>query len=213
MSVAIKYPRTPHLPTSLGSTSDDKHATKEALAHLGSGIELVCTEKLDGGNLTMSRDHFHARSLDSGTQPWDVPAKALWAAVRHDIPEGWRVSGESMYARRSVAYDSLDGVFIVFGIWNQHNRLLSWVQMEEWCELLGLPHVPLLYRGTDFAAAQSAWGKLKDDTVSEGFVVRNAGEFAYEDFGFNVAKWVRANHVRTSADWRHRDDFVVNGFA
>ena len=28
-----------------------------------------------------------------------------------------------------------------------------------------------------------------------------------------VLKWVRAGHVRSADDWRHRDDFAVNEFA
>ena len=126
MSKLYKYPRTPHLPFSPGATSDDKYASKETIEFLKSGIELVCTEKLDGGNLTMYNDAFHGRSLTSGTHAWDTAAKAVWARIHHNIPEGWRISGESMYARRSVAYDNLPGVFIVFGIWNENNCLISW---------------------------------------------------------------------------------------
>lgn len=64
-----KYPRTPHLPFSLGMTSDDKVASEQTLAHLRSGIELVVTEKMDGGNLTFYRDGFHGRSLEDKTNP------------------------------------------------------------------------------------------------------------------------------------------------
>jgi hypothetical protein len=28
-----------------------------------------------------------------------------------------------------------------------------------------------------------------------------------------LMKWVRADHVRTTAAWRGRDDFEVNGFS
>jgi hypothetical protein len=210
---AIKYPRTPHLPQSPGSTSDDKWASPETLAYLNSGIELVTTTKMDGGNLSWYRDFFHGRSLDSGTHAWDTQARALWAQVRHDIPEGWRISGESMYARRSVSYENLPGVFIVFGIWNEHNEALAWDEVEEWAGLLGLPTVPVLYRGTSFKDATEAWGKVHTDAESEGFVVRDAGRFPYAEFESHVVKWVREGHVRTNADWRHRDDFAINTFA
>ena len=212
MSIAYKYPRTPHLPTSLGMTSDDKMASQETLSLLSSGIELVVSEKQDGGNLNWTRDDFYARSLDSHSNPWDSPAKALWASVRYEIPEGYRISGESMYARRSVAYENLPGPFMVFSIWDETNTMLSWDDMVDWCELLNLPVVPLMYRGNDFNEAVTAWGKVKDDSFSEGFVLRDAGRIPYDDFGGHVAKWVRANHVRTSDDWRHRDDFQLNSF-
>lgn len=212
MSELYKYPRTPHLPFSEGATSDDKHASKDTIKFLSSGIDLVVTEKMDGGNLTFYRDYFHGRSLSSGTHAWDTAAKSLWAQVHDEIPEGWRISGESLYARRSVSYENLPGVYVVFGIWNENNELISWDDTVEWCNLLELPHVPVLYRGNNFTDAISAWESVLNDEVSEGFVVRNAGSFNYDDFSNNISKWVRKNHVRTNADWRHRADFAVNGF-
>lgn len=207
-----KYPRTPHLSHSPGATSDDKWASFEALTYLASGIDLLVSTKLDGGNLTWTHDHFFGRSLDSGTHPWDTQAKALWAEKRFDIPQGWRISGESMYARRSVAYDNLPGVYIIFGIWDETNTLLDWDSIVEWAELLGLPTVPVLYRGADFNKACSIWAQTHDDRTSEGFVLRDAGRIFYDDFGNKVVKYVRSNHVRTNADWRHRDDFALNTF-
>lgn len=208
----LKYPRTPHLPWSPGATSDDKWITQEGLDYLSSGVELTVTEKLDGGNLSWTRDHFYGRSVDSGTQAWDTLARSLWAQKRWDIPTGWRISGESMYARRSVAYENLPGPYIVFGIWDEFNTLLDWDEMEEFAALLDLPVAPVLYRGNDFSQAVNAWEQEHDESFSEGFVLRYAGRIPYEEFGNKVAKWVRAGHVRTAADWRHRDDFDVNTF-
>jgi hypothetical protein len=207
-----KYPRTPHLPSSPGATSDDKWASNETLAYLASGIELVVTEKMDGGNLSFTHNHFFGRSLDSGTHAWDQQAKALWAQIHFDIPDGWRVSGESMYARRSVAYENLPGVYIMFGLWDEQNVARPWAEVEEWAQLLELPTPRVLYRGTDFQAATRAWGEQLDDEVSEGFVVRDAGAFPYAEFDRHVCKWVRSSHVRTRDDWRHRDDFALNTF-
>lgn len=212
MSTLHKYPRTPHLPLSPGATSDDKWASEAALAHLGSGIDLVVTEKQDGGNVSFYRDAFHGRSLTSGTHAWDTATKAVWARVCHDIPQGWRISGESMYARRSVAYENLPGAYLVFGIWDGGNNLLSWDDTEEWAGLLGLPTVPVIGRTNSLGEAQSLWFREHNPETSEGFVVRNAGSFSMASFDLNIAKYVRADHVRTRADWRHRDDFAVNGF-
>lgn len=212
MSQLYSYPRTPHLPESPGATSDDKHASKETLAYLKSGIELVSTIKMDGGNISAYRDAFHGRSKDSGTQAWDTYAKQIWSRIRFDIPEGWRLSCESMYARRSVAYEDLESPLYIIGIWNEQNKLISWDDTVEWAEMLGLPTVPLIYKGTNFKEASTLWGKNYDPETSEGFVIRDAGEIPYDEFGQRVAKYVRANHVRTSADWRHRDDFALNGF-
>lgn len=213
MNEQVKYPRTPHLPHSPGMSNDDKMITPEGLAHLQSCEDFVVTEKMDGGNLTWTRNHFFGRSLDSGTHPWDQRARNWWAEKRFDIPEGWRVSGESLYTRRSVAYDNLPYIYMVFGIWNEHNTLLPWDEMTEWVDLMGLATVPVLYRGSDWDKAMDAWDHLGfNEDKSEGFVVRNANQFHYDDFSHNVAKYVRANHVRTRADWRHRDDFKLNSF-
>lgn len=211
--MSVKYPRTPHLPFSCSVASDDKTIKDSDLAFLMSGVPLVVTEKMDGGNLTMTSTEFHGRSLSSTSNPWDTPAKALWATIRHDIPEGWRITGESMHARRSVSYEGLASPFLVFGVWDADNNLLSWDSMVEWTELLGLTLVPLLYRGNDWKAAISAWSSNLNDDISEGFVVRLDDLIPYDEFGTKVAKYVRANHVRTTAAWRNRDDFALNTYA
>lgn len=205
-----KYPRTPHLPGS-GASNDDKWASPETLDFLASGIELIVSEKMDGGNITMEHDHIHARSTDSVMGPWENPTKALWASIRGDIPEGFSVSGESMYARHSIGYEGLPGPFLVFGVWNAETAL-SWSEVEEWAELLGLPTVPVLYRGTDYAQALGAWRTMRTPDTSEGFVLRNANRFEYEDFGSNVVKFVRIGHIQTTDAWRARDDFTTNSF-
>jgi hypothetical protein len=203
-----KYPRTHHLPDSPGATSDDRIVTDLD----GLTGELVVTEKMDGGNVTFTRDLMYARSVDSGTHPWDRPTKALWARVAHEIPYGWRVCGESMWARRSVAYPDLPGVFLVFAVWDADHTLRGWTETTEWAALLDLPLVPVLYRGTDLARARAAWSAQRDADRSEGFVVRTTAPVPEAEFGRRVAKWVRPGHVRTNAAWRHRDDFAVNGF-
>ncbi len=205
----MKYPRTFHLPDSPGATADDKVQTD--LSWLDG--ELVVTEKLDGGNLTFTRDAMYARSVDSGTHAWDRPAKALWAMTSYRIPDDWRVCGESMWARRSIAYRDLPGVFIVFGIWDETDTLLGWDDTVDWAKRLELPVVPVLYRGASLSDARAAWSTQHNSENSEGFVVRTAGRIHAAEFTTKLLKWVRTEHVRTEATWRHRDDFAVNEFA
>jgi hypothetical protein len=207
--VGGKYPRTFHLPDSPGATSDDR--IQHDLSWLDG--ELVVTEKLDGGNLTFTRDAMYARSLDSGTNAWDRPAKALWAMTSYRIPDDWRVCGESMWARRSVPYTDLPGVFIVFGIFDETDTLLGWDDTVDWAQRLELPVVPVLYRGGSLSQARAAWSACRDPQTSEGFVVRSTGRIPLADFEHKLLKWVREDHVRTTAAWRHRDDFEVNEFA
>lgn len=206
-----KYPHTPHLPASRGKTEEDITARFETLQHL-QRCPLVVTEKMDGGNFTMYPDGFHSRSLDSGSQPWDYPAINLWSKISHLIPEGWRLTGESMYAERSIRYENLPGVFLLFGVWDTNNMLLSWEDTETFAADLNIPTVPVLYKGDNYMDALKAWGEQLNENVSEGFVLRNSNAFHYDQFQLNIAKMVRANHVRTDASWRQRDDFKINGF-
>ena len=176
--------------------------------------ELVVTEKLDGGNLTFTRDEMYARSLDSGTHPWDRPAKALWAMTAHRIPDDWRVCGESMWARRSIAYRDLPGVFIVFGIWDETDTLLGWDDTVDWAQRLELPVVPVLYRGGSLSEARGGLGDPARRRDLRGLRdPRRPGGSRRPSSRHRVLKWVRPQHVRTEAAWRHRDDFAVNEFA
>lgn len=62
MEQYFKYPRTLHLPWSLGSTSDDKFMSN--VEHFN-GKRIIITEKMDGENTNMYSDKIHARSIDS----------------------------------------------------------------------------------------------------------------------------------------------------
>ena len=139
-----KYPRTQHAPWSPGTSSDDR--ILKSVDHF-IGKKVVITEKMDAENTSCYRDHLHARSLDSGHHPSRTVIKQLHAQFRHDLPIGWRVCGENMYATHSLHYDKLPSYFLVFSIWNEKNFCLPWDETKEWCELLGLHTVPELYVG------------------------------------------------------------------
>lgn len=192
----IKYPRTFHLPWSEGATSDDKTLT--TVEHF-SGKMVVVTEKMDGENTSMYRDAIHARSLDSKNHVSRDWVKGLWASIRYEIPEGWRICGENMYAQHSIRYENLSSFFYGFSIWNENNVALSWVDSVEWFSLLGIVPVPVLYNGIwDEKTIRNLWGSMSG---SEGYVVRLASEFAYPDFSKSVAKFVRSGHVQTDEHW------------
>jgi RNA ligase len=194
-------PRTYHLPGSAGSP------VQPDLSWLDS--ELVVTEKMDGGSLTFTRDAVHAGSWDAGTHPWDRPAKALWAMTAHRVPDDWRVCGASMWARRSIAYTDLPGVFLVFGIWDETDTLLGWDDTVDWAERLELPVVPVLYRGASLSEARAAWARRCDPATSAGFMVRTAGRIAAVDVPYRLLAWVRPGHTSVTPG----EDFAVNEFA
>lgn len=225
----VKYPRTYHLPWSPGATDDDRLV--EDVEAMFAGKEVVVTEKMDGENTTMYRDYIHARSLDYSPHDSRDRVKAMWAAVAHDIPEGWRVCGENLYAEHSIHYPDLYSYFQVFSVWNEKNVCLPWDETKEWAALLGFSTVRVLTRGVWGAPASVAvpWRKLDRAWIedawkchtepdlneapreTEGYVVRLAGEFHYKDFRKSVAKYVRAGHVvHREGHWSNRR-VVPNG--
>lgn len=196
----VKYPRTYHLPWSPGVTSDDRIWTKETLAFYDeTKPEVVITEKMDGENTTMYKDYLHARSIDYTPHESRNWIKAIHAKIAHDLPEGWRLCGENLYAKHSILYTALPGYYMVFGLWNDQNLCLSWAETMEWAELLGLPMVNQIYRGPwDRKIIENL--KINEQT-SEGYVVRPAGVFHYRHFRNVVGKYVRASHVQTHGGW------------
>jgi hypothetical protein len=190
----VKYPRTYHLAWSDGVSSDDKVQSDLSLLQK----EVVITEKMDGENSSIYRDYYHARSLDSVDHPSRHWLKGFWGSMRHLIPENFRICGENLYAKHSIEYNELPSYFMVFSIWDG-DICLSWDETVEWCQLLGLVTVPVLGRG--FYTENDLRNLKLDLSKQEGYVVRNAGSFHFDDFSKNCLKWVRKGHVQTSEHW------------
>lgn len=205
MRAVARSPRICHLPDSPGATGLDR--VQHDLSWLDG--ELVVTEKLDGGPLTFTRDAVYGRTPRMRTRPWDRPATALWAMISYRIPDDWRVCGESMYARRRIAYTDLPGVFLVHGIWDETGTLLGWDDTVDWAQRLELPVAPVLYRGGSLSDARAAWAARRTPETSEGFVVRHAGRITAHDLPLQIVQWVRPGHTPR----RLRTSFEVNEFA
>lgn len=215
----IKYPRTPHLPFSPGRTSDDVGwRTCSAFE----GRYVVVTEKLDGENTSIYPDGYtHARSMDSRHHPSRSWMKNYAAQIGPEIPAGWKIYGENMFAFHSILYTELPSYFMMFGVTNEANEFLSWKDTAEFAQLLGIETAPVLYEGLwDEELIRDLWtgrGRFptfdtkaeipefpRDFTpcAAEGFVVRYADRFPYESFGLHcAAKFVREHHVQTSEHW------------
>jgi hypothetical protein len=196
----IKYPRTMHLPWSESVGDDDR--VLSTVDHFV-GKEVVVSAKMDGENSSLYHDYFHARSLDGNSHPSQNWVKNFWNSFRHDIPKGWRLCGENLYAQHSLRYEELDSYFLLFSVWNDCNLCLSWEDTVEWADLLNLKLVPVLYRGDfDENIIKALFNESKRQTM-EGYVVRLAGEFPYSAFPLSVAKFVRKGHVQTTKhNWR-----------
>jgi predicted kinase len=200
----VHYPRTPHLPWSPGASTDDVRVTNlDGLV----GREVVVTEKLDGENTTLYADGLHAQSIDSAHHPSRAWVKSLQGLVGASIPPGWRVCGESMFARHSLAYDDLESWFYAFSVWDG-DRCLGWDETVRFTRKLGVPVPPVLWRGMFDEKALRA--PRLDLTRQEGYVVRTVDGFDRNEFTGHVAKWVRRGHVQTDTHWMQAP-VVVNG--
>jgi len=206
----VKYPRTFHLPWSLGKTNDDK--VLDNTDHF-KGKRVIVTEKLDGENTTLYRDFCHARSIDSSDHPSRHWIKGLRASL--DIPEDIRICGENLFAKHSIAYNKLESYFYAFSVWLENNYCMSWDETVVYLrDKLGIKIVPILYDGIwDINKIKNCWsGISKCGSEQEGYVVRLADGFYYNEFDKSVAKFVRKNHVKTNKHWM-QETMIVNKLA
>jgi hypothetical protein len=189
-----KYPRTPHLSWSESISEDDTIGEDIFL-----GTTVVITEKLDGENTSLYNDYYHAHSINSGSHPSRDYVKGLWGSIKDQIPKDFRICGENMFAKHSLHYTNLESYFLVFSIWDG-DVCLSWKDTVDYCKLLNLVTVPVLYEGL--------YDKNKLPTIDplkqEGYVIRSSNSFEYDDFVNNVRKYVRKGHVQTDEHWLNK---------
>lgn len=142
-----KYPRTYHFDYSPNVQNDDRmHSNVDFF----DGLKVIGTIKMDGECTTMYPDYIHARSIDSKDHISRTLIKQMHGNIKHQIPSGWRICGENMYAKHSIHYKNLKSYFYVFNVWNNHNIALSWPETQQFCKDLNLHHVPTFYTGFSF---------------------------------------------------------------
>jgi hypothetical protein len=195
----VKYPRTYHVPWSEGATNDDKINNNMSFF---CGKTVVITEKMDGENFTGYSDGYcHARSINSSNHISRDWVRSFWKSISYNLPCGWRVCGENLYAKHSIAYYNLRSYLYGFSIWDENNFCLSWQETIEWFSLLFITPVNVWYVG-EYDEKLIKDIKLEDNC--EGYVIRLANGFHYDDFEKSVAKFVRKNHVTSDDHWIHQ---------
>lgn len=191
MTERVKYPKTPHVPWSVG-TSDDKTLKSDEHLHK---MDVIVTLKMDGENTSIYTDSMHARSLESANHPSQSWVKKLAGDIGYRIPIGYRICGENLYAKHTIPYNDLSTYFMVFSIW-RGERCLSWYNTNIIVKKLSLETVPPIYEGLyDAKAIQKAFEPYKQ--THEGYVIRNYKAFDYKEFDKNVAKFVNPEFRQT----------------
>lgn len=181
----VKYPRTYHLSWS-NLLKDDRILENEDNFK---DKRVIVTLKLDGENTSWYNDYMHARSLNSGSHETRDWVKGLWSQKAWMLDENMRVCGENMYAVHTIEYKDLPSYFLVFSIWID-NICLSWDETVEYCKILELDMVPVIYDGIyDEDKIKESFKPYEDK--EEGYTVRLADEFTYGDFRKSIAKYVR----------------------
>lgn len=198
----VKYSRTHHLSWSEGVNDDDRVLDK-AVEESFATKRMIVTRKMDGENTSMYRDYIHARSIDGRTHPSRSWVKQFHSQICHNIPEGWRVCGENLYAKHSIHYTDLTTYFMGFSVWDEKNNRLAWDDCLEWFELLGITPVPVLYEGPLTLEVHKEIWKPSDWEQHEGYVVATAESFNYAQFKESVGKFVRKGHVQTTKHWMY----------
>lgn len=195
----VKYPRTHHFPWSPNLQNDDRLI--ESLDGF-IGKEVVATIKMDGENTSVYKDYMHARSVEYSKHESRNLVKVITSRIMHEIPDGWRICGENVYAEHSIHYNNLEDYFLVFSVWDDKNVCLSWDNTVEWAKMLDLKTVPVLWRGVwDEEHVKTLYQPVHDGDACEGYVVRVVDPISYRDFRKYVGKYVRKGHVQTHGHW------------
>ena len=195
----VKYPRTPHLFGSQG-TSDDKHLGERESVQFLDDESLIVEEKIDGTNVGI---HFsdgqlmlqcRGHLITEGMHPqYDLFKQ--WTVVKQNLLEerlGERfiLYGEWMYAKHSIYYSNLPHYFFEFDIYDKNAGVF--LTFERRMDLLDgskIETVPIVHRGKlkqsdlgDLIQA-SAFGAEFDnpmtgrkDDLSEGLYLRVENE-------------------------------------
>jgi len=216
----IKYQSTPFLPSSPGNEPNDINLTTlEPFVNQ----PLIVSVKMDGSNVCLSKDGIAARNGDLANHPQFSLLKEMFANQwKGLIPDGIQIFGEWLFAKHSIFYDNLDSYLQVFGVYDQQQEMhLSWEEVKEWANTLGVPTVPVYAEGVTIPTLKqlertvNEWTCRSLDENHEGIVIRLAYPFPYGSFESYmttngktswrvaaIAKWVRPNHVQTGEDWK-----------
>lgn len=186
-----KFPRTPHLKGSKG-TSDDIFKDDCSYKRL-----MIATEKMDGVNLTITNKNWYLRSGNNKNQDWTYPINNFFYFIKDKISEDCSLLGESLYWTKSIYYNNLEKDYYLFGI-NKNDKILDWKKTKQIAKELDIPIVKEVSKiGYFNEVVKEAKEELKKNPNMEGFVVRPIESFNFSDYGEVVRKFVREDFIGT----------------
>ena len=107
---------------------------------------------MDGSNTSLEAEGCFARThAGPPTHASFDGLKALHAAIKFKIPEDLQLFGEWLFALHSIPYDKLPAYFMLFNVRENLDAKkpywLSWEEVEMWADEIGVPCVPVLFKG------------------------------------------------------------------
>lgn len=221
----FKYPRTPHITGSTG-TSDDKRLGSDATARILSDRSLIVEEKLDGTNVGL---HFadgklvlqcRGHEITAGMHPqYDLFKQ--WATVKRNVfeemlGEQFIIYGEWMYAKHCIHYQELPHYFFEFDMLDKVTG--QFLTLERRLTLLdgtGIETVPVVHQGeiklkelldlvspSQFGAVFEHPNSTKVDDLVEGLYLRTEDDEKVT----SRAKYVRPEFIekiKQSQHWQY----------
>ena len=204
-----KYPSTYHWPWSKTVQRDDSvHKNHENFLDR----PVIITEKIDGGNTGLFNGEVYARSVTSPSHDGWMAMVRKNHAWKTNAPEfkDMEIYGEDIYGVHSIEYSPVNELdtYMIFAVRFQ-GMFLSWDDVCSIAKALDIKTVPVLAK-TTYESASELTAVLEAftnepsriGTVREGCVIRIPEAFPASEFGTNVCKYVRPNHVQTDQHWR-----------
>lgn len=215
--LGIKYPSTSYFTFSPSVDEKDK-MRDEPYINLSTmvNMDLVFTIKMDGSNVMLDSEKVAARNGISAEHKSFDPLKSIHAIkIKNQIPENLQIFGEWLFAKHSIHYIdnlSLNNYLMIFGIYDKESEyFLDFNTVQDFCKKYDLSTVPVITEIKKNYFIEKELQKFIIKTAEniikkghEGIVVRNADSFKYDDFGKNIAKYVRKNHVQTDIHWKQQ---------
>ena len=152
----VKYPKTKRILVPQVNIKG-KQFLSDAETKLLLGGKVQVFEKIDGANTGVRRvgNYFKLQkrgSLVGQSEHFQFQYFFNWSNYNYDkimgIPEDHILYGELMVCQHHIYYDQLPDWFIPFGLFDvKKSKFLSYEELKDLCDNIGLHTVPLLFEG------------------------------------------------------------------